>query len=362
MINCNFPLITYDVQKKPHENGLMHGEEFRNAIKELVQIRTHLMQEKNKNLNNSFIKEESQRQLKITQEYDSALYEELCGIAQGAGLDLSDIIVLNNYTDFRDINFQDEGCSAVYINKNHNGLLGQTWDMHKSAMHYVCLINIPGTEESPGLISFSLVGCIGMMGYNSHGIGITVNNINTLDATSGVIWPAFIRKTLQAKTFSQTTENVKNTPFTSGHAYLIADKDQCYNWEATPSKQEIVTQCHHNNYTYHTNHCLSEVTAAIENKGLINSTTYDRQKLLEQHLPQITCHAELKDLFQSHENYPKSICSHYQSSAQDPAFTCGGALGSFQENIYEFWRTCPRNEELYSSYKFTLKEHSFNLL
>ena len=60
-----------------------------------------------------------------------------------------------------------------------------------SAMRFVCVIHIPGE-----MLLFSLAGCLGMMGYHSSGCMVGVNNLNSTDARSGVLWPALVRSTL----------------------------------------------------------------------------------------------------------------------------------------------------------------------
>ena len=60
----------------------------------------------------------------------------------------------------------------------------------------------------------------------------------------------------------------------------------------------------------------------------------------------------------------KSICSHFESNAQDPSTTCGGALGSFKHNKFRFWRGCKEYDQNYIAYNFKLGEdkESFNLV
>ena len=64
----------------------------------------------------------------------------------------------------------------------------------------------------------------------------------------------------------------------------------------------------------------------------------------------------LLKLLKGHEGYPKSICSHYKNNSSDPSATCGGALGSFTENKYHFWRGCETYDENYVDYNFKLRD------
>ena len=72
------------------------------------------------------------KQLEVSEQFSPEITSEMKGIAKGAGVSLEDIVILNNYTDFRDIPLPDEGCSTLHVrNEADEALVGQTWDMHK---------------------------------------------------------------------------------------------------------------------------------------------------------------------------------------------------------------------------------------
>ena len=70
------------------------------------------------------------------------------------------------------------GCSVMFTPTNAGNVLGQTWDMHGSAQDHVIVIELPDG------IFFSIAGCLGMTGLNKHGVGMTINNLNSIDAKS----------------------------------------------------------------------------------------------------------------------------------------------------------------------------------
>ena len=269
------------------------------------------------------------KQFDESKKFDASLTDELIGLSEGASIPIEDIVLLNNYTDFRDIQLTDEGCSTVQIKTENVSISGQTWDMHSSAKNYVCLINIPGTEDTPGQLYFSLVGCLGMMGINTNNLLLGVNNLNTQNAKASLIWPVLIRHAINnAKTFPQLERIVSNAPVTSGHNYLLSSIDEGSMWEVSPVKAEKVASIKkgQSNRMYHTNHCLGEVNKSIEVANAISSTTHPRFNLLKEKIETIDSKETLIDLFHSHTNFPKSICGHYENNAQDPSATCGGGV------------------------------------
>ena len=301
-----FPLIKYDPESSYREWGLQHGETYRQGIQELVKIRTKLMIERNPNIQNH-LKYLANKQWEISEQFAPSICQELKGISDGADVSLTDIIILNNYTDFRDIPLPDEGCSTIHIN-NNSTIAGQTWDMHGSAKNYLCLIDVPEHNNNPGAICFSLVGCVGMMGINTHNLMIGVNNINTQNAKSGVIWPVLIRKVLLENQFEQFRNKLITAPVTSGHNYLISTLGTGEHWEITPTEQECVGQLLDNKkgHIFHTNHCLGKKIIPLEDSLSVNSTTNIRYDLLEKNLKNTKSLTDLEQILKSHENFPKS--------------------------------------------------------
>ena len=358
----NFPTIKYDVHQTPFEWGLFHGESFREGIKLLTEIRKDLLLSKNPALKDS-LQEQALLQFEETKKLSLPLSQELEGIAQGANLSLTEIVILNNYTDFRDIDLSDQGCSTIHSMGKDFSFSGQTWDMHSSAKDYICTIVVPKTKGHPGAVVFSLVGCTGMMGINTEKVLIGVNNINTIKAQSGVIWPCLVRHVLNESSHMTKACNIlKKAKVTSGHNYLLSTPQNGQHWEISPQSRECVGSVSPDmlGHTFHTNHCLGPHTSQLENKDSLSSTTHARYKLLEDLAPKTDSFPKFKSLLTDHTNYPKSICSHYESGAQDPSFTCGGGIFDFNNGIGQFWRGCPVHDRNYSEYNFSLKEGSFH--
>lgn len=342
MTDVGFPHIVYN-ERGPHEWGLKHGETFRDAIQELAKIRKDLMLDRSPHLKDK-ISEMALLQWQKTKHASLSLGIELMAIQESANISIEDLVILNNYTDFRDINLPDEGCSTVGFNKSQQ-VSGQTWDMHSSAKKYVCTIEIPGE-----LIVFSLVGCPGMMGINKHGLFVGVNNINTTDARPGILWPVFVRQCLEeAENFSDFSEVVRKTQFTGAHNYLFSDGENIEHWEISPTKAKLASQIKkgEKGVIYHTNHCLNPEMVAIEEPLAQNSTSQNRFDILKQKVDALETSEDLFHLLQDHTGYPKSLCGHFQSGAQDPSTTCGGGVYDHKTGLFKLWRGCPQEDQNY---------------
>jgi isopenicillin-N N-acyltransferase like protein len=350
-----FPYIEYDPQKSPKQWGQKHGEEYREGITQLFNIRKELMLAKSPHLG-PYLEPLAKEQWKVTSQFAPHIAEELEGIAEGAALTLTDIIILNNYTDFRDIELPEEGCSTVAFRDHQNMVLGQTWDMHGSAKDYLCLIKVPEKDGRPEILTLSLLGCTALMGINQHGLFVGVNNINTDNARAALVWPVLVRKVLENQTLKELEKELISAPVTSGHNYIIGDGENASHWEITPTQKEnigILDDLPHS-YSFHTNHCLGEKVKKEETKNSLSSTTFARFSLLEEKLPHLEHCSDLKELLTNHDGHPKSICSHYQAAGIDPSTTCGGGILNYQDHTVNLWRGCPVHDKNFKEYTFKL--------
>jgi isopenicillin-N N-acyltransferase-like protein len=355
MKDSDFPIITYPASLLSKQRGELHGETHRNGIKELAEIRRELMLAKNPKLSKN-LKELALEQFEITKRFDLDQAEEINGIARGAGISLESAVILNNYTDFRDIELPEEGCSTIHVQRPNVSLAGQTWDMHRSAKNYLCLIHVKSEKQGGEALVLSLLGCVGLMGLTAKKTLVGVNNINTKNARTGLIWPALVRSLLKKDNLKEMRELVQKAPVTSGHNYILSDSSGGEHWEVTPEVAERVALANNENYgvAFHTNHCLGPKVQKIEDKKSMSSTTHARYELLEKKLTDTKTLKDLTTVLTDHEGHPKSICSHFESGTQDPSFTCGGGMADLISGESHWWRGCPTYDQTYRSYNFNL--------
>ena len=339
--DVGFKIFKYDANKSLFQNGQAHGEEFKKQIHELAKIREDLMLMKSPHLKDH-LAPLAKEQIQSTKEYDESLLKELEGISDGADIEMEKLVILNNYTDFRDIQLPEEGCTSLFI-KDQDTIAAQTWDMHSSAKNYLIILDIPEIENTPAMKVFTLTGCLGMMGVNSHGLFLGVNNINTKNAQAQIIWPAIVRRALFEKELVDMNFAITGAKVTSGHNYLIADEDIAYNLEVAPTAIDTLEL--KNNRIFHTNHCLSQIVKEQEIVESISSTTHAREEIVLKHIDKLKTQEDVTNLLQSHEGYPKSICSHYQSGAADPSTTCGGGVYNFKTKNFYLWRGCKEYDD-----------------
>jgi isopenicillin-N N-acyltransferase-like protein len=353
MSDYGFPLIEFSLDLGPLERGHQHGETFKVAIKEIYEIRKELLLRRNPSLKDS-LRPLAKEQFELSKAAFEGPSLEIQGISESSGLPIEDIVLINNYTDFRDILLGDEGCSTAYLKNDNNSVAGQTWDMHASAKNYMCLL------KTPNELSLSIIGCVGMAGINKHGLFIGVNNLNTKAKKSGIIWPVLVRAVLEQNSFDHMEKTLTSHTVTSGHNYLLANKEQAQMIELLPEAKVVTSEVSKTGYCLHTNHCLSPQTQHFESQEHISKTTQIRLELLEKKIGKVTNSSDLSSLLQNHDNEPLSLCSHYAAyGAKDPSQTCGGLVSDFITGNNYFWRGCKKYDDNFKDYAFTLKEGTF---
>lgn len=330
--------VVFD-QATARERGRAHGELWRDEIAALTEIRLKLVLQRGLCKTAEQVTAIAQAHGPVLREYLPEMHEELLGIAEGSNRSLADVILLNHFTDLRDVapdTFgSDEdvepppedpgGCTAIHCNTVRGPLLGQTWDMHASAQPFVRMIRVQPRDRDEESLCFTLTGCVGMAGIGQDGVAVTINNLTTQDTQIGVVWPALVRALIEQPSARAAKALLDRVPLTSGHHYMVGDCDEFFGIESS-GIHKVVTQMGARASHLHTNHCFDPVLRKYEAISA-RSTTYQRLELASTLFAQYrpTRAEVLWELLCSHDGYPGSICSHIDDAAGDPdaSRTCG---------------------------------------
>lgn len=315
------------------ERGRVHGETFRADIQALAEIRTELIAHAWLQVGSDKVRERAHLHLPILAEYDTDLWEEFQGIAQGAEVSETDLLILNHYTDLRDLGLAkealEEGCTILHARYGDEVLVGQTWDMHATAGPYVMMMYLP----DDGVWTQTVTGCLGLCGLNRHGLSVAINNLVMGDAKVGVSWPSLVRKMLRAKSVDEAESVLRKTTVGSGHHYLLVDRERSVAWEISGSQSAAVYEGTPATYV-HANHCLDAGLAA-SSQIAESSTTHDRQCQAEDLLkknpkPQAE---EIWEMMACRENFPNSLFTD-RRTPENPhgVATCARVLMDSQRN------------------------------
>lgn len=330
----------------PRRWGQLHGESFRGEIRSLSEIRTYLCTRVGAFADAAAVHEAAAAHLPVLARYHADLHDELCGIAEGAGLTPAELVVVNHYTDLRDLSPDrgrwrpapevaaplvgdgDGGCSVIWAETPTGRILAQTWDMHATAIPYVMMLRVPESAAGPAAWVFTLTGCLGLTGLSTARVGVGINNLYSTDATVGVVWPAMVRRALHQPRARAARDLILGSPVGSGHHYVVADRAECYAIETSGvlRKEIFRSRPAAPRPAYcHTNHCLDPEVAAVSTISA-TSTTHDRLAWLEASLGAAPVR-DLADVWArmgSQDGWPRSITTN-MSTPENPhgTATCG---------------------------------------
>ncbi len=226
--------------------------------------------------------------------YSPDLLNELQGMAAATGVSVAELIIVCGYTDFIDTVYAAkpltkpvpahagaDNCTAFLVPEHktatQQGFYGQTWDMHDSATEHVILLR-GKPQNKPEFLAFTTVGCVGMIGMNSEGVAIGINNLSAIDGQIGVTWNFVVRKALEQSNAKDALACITEAKLAGAHNYMLMDKSGMgFNVEAMSSKT-VITELK-NEPLVHTNHCLVAETQAVQREREASSQASSERRL-----------------------------------------------------------------------------------
>ena len=231
----------------PEEMGTLHGETYRDEIREYAEDRLALSAGGNwsgRAAGRDEVLALAASMLPAHRAYSGELCAEMEAMARACDLGPAEAIIVGGFTDFVDAvratgaGVPDEDdCTAVIVPDamaDGQGFLAQTWDMHDSATEHVILLDVR-PNDGPRSFVFSTVGCLGQIGINEAGISIGINNLAAEVGACGVTWPLVIRQALAQTDIASALRCITEAPLTGAHHYLLMDAEGAgFDVEAMP--------------------------------------------------------------------------------------------------------------------------------
>jgi isopenicillin-N N-acyltransferase-like protein len=271
-----------EVCGNPFEMGFQHGLAHRDAIREIAAERLKLACESEwagVHTPTDEVIALAEQCLSYHCEYAPELMWELEGISAATGVTMTELLIMNGFTDFVDTVYNAPGimslpltmevrqkallgrgneCTTFMVGGDRTAagaaLIGQTWDMHETATPYVALLR-GYPNDAPRFLTLTLTGSMGMIGMNEHGISVGINNLSAATGQPGVTWTFVVRKILMQDNLEAALECITSAKLAGGHNYLIMDEQgRGYNVEAMP--QGCVVTSLRDEPVVHANRCL----------------------------------------------------------------------------------------------------------
>jgi isopenicillin-N N-acyltransferase like protein len=264
-----------------------------------------------------------------------AYLEELRGIADGAGLDLADVLAINVRTEVMYAAkarqaptaarlparlSQPAECSAFACvpspGQNDPVLVGQNWDWLLHSARTLVVLEVR-QDEGPDFVTVVEAGLLAKTGMNAAGLGLVTNALVT-DADvgePGLPYHVLLRAVLDCTTVTDALEVLQAGPRSSSANYLIAQAGgAALDIEAAPGDfTRLYPVYPEDGVLRHTNHFLGDIQPTDLSLWAMPSSVVRLQRL------RAAATARTLDdfgvLLADHADYPHSICAHPDPAA-----------------------------------------------
>lgn len=326
-------LPVLDLGDDPFERGLVHGRTLAPAIAD--NLKTYLARFEAGGLDAETARQEGEVWAEVIAGQNAEYAAEMRGIAEGAGLPLGDIAMLNaryeitfglfgkeaRSVDRAAIADDADGCSTFgampETTASGHTILGQNWDWLAGVYGRCVVLRIRRTDR-PSLICYTEAGIVGgKMGVNEHGIGLVENGlVSDHDGRNAYEKPFHLRcrEILDADTYDQAllpilaTKRVCSANFVVGHA-----DGEIIDIETSPNA--VAYQYPRDGLVTHSNHFMDQIHGPSQMERLSPSTLYRANRLdrlLRPHLGRLDLDV-IRDALADHFSWPNAICRHPDS-------------------------------------------------
>ncbi len=263
-----------------------------------------------------------------------AYLDEMRGIAEGAGLDLPDVLAINTRTEVMYAAKARQAplagktpseCSAFAVvpaprapGEPAPALLGQNWDWLLHSARTLVILEAR-QDDGPDFVTVVEAGLLAKAGLNAAGLGLVTNALVT-DAdvgTPGLPYHVLLRAILDCATVTEALSVLQAGMRSSSANYLIAHASgAALNVEAAPGDfTRLYPQFPEQGLLLHTNHFLSPRLSPTQDVSLwaMPSSAVRLQRLRAGATGHKTATATLDDfrlLLADHADYPHGICCH----------------------------------------------------
>lgn len=253
--------------------------------------------------------------------YDPEILEEIRGMADSTKLTLEDVMAINARYELAIsrmgiVKPAGEACTSLAatedVTANGHTIHGQNWDFRNLER---CVIMEEFQDNGkPNIVGVTEAGRMGILGFNSAGIGITANGLisDKDSADHGVPFWILARGVNNSTTLDGAFSRVfKAERSLSGNMMISHEGGEVMDLEITPDDIGVMYPedgiLSHSNHFIELRHKVKDLFRTSIPDSLIRSSR--AQRLLARRRGKITVE-DFKSVFTDHFSYPNSICRH----------------------------------------------------
>jgi isopenicillin-N N-acyltransferase like protein len=194
------------------------------------------------------------------------ILDELKGIAAGSGQSFDDVYAFQLVDEFwvylnKQNNSANHHCSGIGVaaTATHPAYISQNMDLENYMQGYQVLFHLPASKPQPEQYILSCAGLVALNGMNAAGIGLCMNTIMELQASTNGLPVAFvIRSVLNKHNGNEALKFLTTVKHASGQNYILGIADSVYDFEASSNQVvRFFPKEGDHSIVYHTNHALA---------------------------------------------------------------------------------------------------------
>lgn len=257
--------------------------------------------------------------------YGAKYMDELRGIAEGAGLELVDVLAINVRTEVmfaaqaRQAGRLPSECSAFAVlpeaSADGHTLVGQNWDWLPHCFDTVVVLEAE-QDDGPNFVTVVEAGLLAKTGMNSSGLGLVTNALVTAAdrGEPAVPFHVLLRAILDAHNASDALAALQRSKRSSSANYLIAHRDGlAVDVEAVPGDfRRLFLVFPEDGVLLHTNHFLSQLPITDVSVWSMPDSPFRLERMrraVRERGPKLSLE-DFRELLGDHANHPSGVCCH----------------------------------------------------
>lgn len=323
----------------PYERGLTYGQLCRDEIR--ISINSYrVLFEGMKGISWKDARDVSEYYLSLIRDFEPDYIEEMRGIAEGASLDLLDIVALNARTEImyaQSAAIDISECTTLSLmapaTQGGRVIAAENWDFSKLLRDSVVIVHVY-SEGKPDFIMVAEAGMIGGVGMNDRGIAILLNALSTTLPCKGLPLRPRMRAMLEAETLSEAY--VKGSCMPVSVANLVAAHKDGVAIGFEMDSRTVEPMIPEDGVLLHTNHYLGP-KMYFANDVNHRGSSYIRLQRIKALVKERHGKIGIEDvmrMLRDHAGHPYSICNHenLKDSLVDRDVTNFGVVMDLTEN------------------------------
>ena len=197
------------------------------------------------------------------------LFEEISGVAEGAGVDLKELFVYQSFDEFfvflmtsGSLELGTTGhctTAGVYGRPDKPNYVGHNNDIPTYHEELVTVLHIKYPNSDLEILQSAFAGQIGQNGVNNRGVAVGINTLANLPGGDGLPVSFNVRKILESANADEAVSYLNDANFGQAMNYMIGDREKVVSVETWESNAQVL-DIYSGNYAVHTNHALGSNT------------------------------------------------------------------------------------------------------